>query len=497
MDDTSSAADSGLTEPEPSPARVGPRAVRNSALILTVRVASRLVALVTVVTMGNAIGDSRFGRLQTAVTYGLLISVIADLGLSSLYVREGARHPDSINRFLNTVMSAKVLLLVACLPLLAGVLYVAGLTSLLLPTFAVLVLSGYSLLLRNTLYALQRLGFEIASIIPESLVLLVLVIAGAATHQGVAYFLWAYAISYAFTALYFAVVLIATGIIRPRWEMDLGLLRPWLMAGLPFAITYIFTTVYFKVDIPILQRFRSYQEVGWYSLAYKPFESLLFVPVTLRAVIFPIMSVYHRATPDRVAPLAGQLFKVLAALGWPLSVGTFLLAPQLNEVFHLFPQSAASLRILALAIGFMFVDNTFAATLNAIDRQKVFAYIALAGLLINVGLNLALIPPFGYLGASWAVVIAEMALVIIGWFVLRSQLAALAVWRLSWRIVVAGLTMGLFLYLIHPLGRLHLVVAIVAAAVIYIAALALVGAVNRDERRLLRSALARRQGTTR
>jgi len=491
LDESSPDARSGLTEPETSVARVGPRAVRNSALILVVRVASRLIALVSVVSMGNAIGDSGFGRLQTAVTYGLLISVLADLGLSSLYVREGARHPESINRFLNTVMSAKALLLAGCLPLLAGLLYIAGLHSLLLPTFAILVLSGYSLLLRNTLYALQRLGFEIASIVPESLVLLGLVIAGAASHQGVAYFLWAYALSYAATCGYFAVVLITAGIVRPRWEMDLKLLRPWLVAGLPFAITYIFTTVYFKVDIPILQRFRSYEEVGWYSLAYKPFESLLFVPVTLRAVIFPIMSVYHRTAPDRVAPLAGKLFKALAALGWPLSLGTFLLAPQLSDAFHLFPQSAAALRILALAIAFMFVDNTFAATLNAIDKQKVFAYIALAGLLINVGLNLILIPLMGYLGASWAVVITEVMLVTIGWVVLRSQLAALAVWHLCWRIGVAGLVMGAFLYLIHPLGRVHLLVAVVAAAVIYGATLLVMGAVDPDERRLLRSALRR------
>lgn len=492
LDESIPAADEGLTPPEAAAAGVGRRAVRNSALILVVRVLSRLVALVTVVTMGNVIGDSGFGRLQTAVTYGLIISVIADLGLSSLYVREGARHPELIDRYLNTVMSSKLLLLVASLPLLAATLFIAGLQSLLLPTFAVLVLSGYSLLLRNTLYALQRLGWEIASIIPESLVLLVLVIAGALLHQGTAYFLWAYAISYACVCVYFAVVLIASGIIRPRWEIDLGVLRPWVGAGLPFAITYIFTTVYFKVDVPILQRFRAYDEVGWYTLAYKPFESLLFVPVTLRAVIFPIMSVYHRTDPQRVALVAAKLFKALAALGWPLTVGTFLLASQINDLFHLFPQSADALRILALAIAFMFVDNTFAATLNAIDRQRVFACIALSGLVINVGLNLVLIPVWGYLGASWSVVVTEILLVAIGWTVLRRQLAALPVWRLSWRILTAGLAMGAFLYAVHPMGRLHVLLAIAGAGVVYAAALLLLRVADADERRLIAGALRSR-----
>ena len=36
----------------------------------------------------------------------------------------------------------------------------------------------------------------------------------------------------------------------------------------------------------------------------------------------------------------------------------------------------------------MFADNTFAATLNAIDKQNVFAFVAMVGLVINVGVNL-------------------------------------------------------------------------------------------------------------
>ena len=59
----------------------------------------------------------------------------------------------------------------------------------------------------------------------------------------------------------------------------------------------------------------------------------------------------------------------------------FLLAQQfIDALTSQYPQSAASLRILALAVVFMFVDNTFAAVLNAIDRQKLYAYVALIGL---------------------------------------------------------------------------------------------------------------------
>ena len=191
---------------------------------------------------------------------------------------------------------------------------------------------------------------------------------------------------------------------------------------MPLGITFIITTVYFKVDVPILQRFRPYSEVGYYTFAYKPFESLLFIPFALRSVVFPVLSVYHRRSPERVLPLAEKFFKALVILGWPITVGVFLLAPQFNSLLHLYAGSEPALQILALAIVFMFADNTFAATLNAIDKQNVFAFVAMVGLVINVGVNLVVIPSYGYLGASWAVVVTEAALVVVGWFVLRAQL---------------------------------------------------------------------------
>jgi len=465
------------------------RALRNTVLILVARVISRIIALIAVIAIGNSLGDTRFGEMQTAVTYVGLVGVVTDLGFSALYVREGARDTHALARYWNNIASLKLVLFVVGLPLLLAALYVAGLRSLLLPSFAVLVLSGYQLLLRNTLYAMQKLGFEIIEIVPEAVVVLVLALVGAHLGADAGYYLWAYAASYALACVYFAIVLLRKGVLRPRWKLDTSLLRPWLRAAIPLGITFVITTVYFKIDVPILQRFRPYDEVGWYTFAYKPFESLLFIPFTLRGVVFPLLSLYHRRAPDRVLVLSEKFFKALVLLGWPVTVGVFLLAPQFNDLLRLYPESAASLQILALGIVFMFADNTFAATLNAIDKQMLFAMVAVVGLVINVGVNLVVIPRYGYLGASWAVVVTEAALVVVGWFVLRAQLGAIRVVRSTWKTIVAGLLMGGFIVLAHPQGRLMLVVVVVASAVIYGLVLLLLRVADAEEVALLRSAL--------
>ena len=474
-------------------AGLGTRAAGNTLLVLAARVVSRLVTLVAVIEIGRHLGDAGFGRFQTLVTYTALVATLVDLGFNTLYVREGARHLDQLGRYLDSMLSVKVLLSLAALLALFGVLHVPGLSDLLWPGFAMMVLSTYSNLLRNTFYATGQLVWEALDIVLESVVLLGLVVVGALTHQGVAFYAWAYAASYGASCVWFLVLTIALGIARPRWDFDTALLRSWLRAGLPLGVTFVLTNVYFKLDVPMLQRFRPYSEVGWYTLAYKPFESLLFIPITVRSVVFPVLSVYFRDSRAQMELALDKLYKALLIVGWPCTVGLLVLAGPVNHALALYPESEAALRILACAIVFMFVDNTFIAALNAMDRQGTYALIALAGLVFNFLLNLVVIPRWGYLGSSSSTVITEILLASLGFLVLwRRGGHRLPLLSLSARTILAGTLMGLALL---PFSATHsrtlACVAVVVGMAVYAALLRVLRVLDADERTIGRTVLGR------
>jgi O-antigen/teichoic acid export membrane protein len=262
----------------------------------------------------------------------------------------------------------------------------------------------------------------------------------------------------------------------------------WLVQGLPFAATFAITTIYFKIDVPILDALRGDYETGLYGAAYKPFEALLFVPVSMLSVVFPVLAVYHRRAEGQLVWAVGRFYKALLLLGWPLTVGTFILVGAFQPLYQ-YPQSAYALRILALGIVFMFVCNTFIGALNAIDRQLTFTWAALASMVVNIALNLALIPPFGYLGASAATVLTEVALFAFGWYLTARHLTRVPVLALSWRCLLAGLVMGAALF---PLQGVHgpmTILVILAGALVYGLALLLLGALDPDEVRMLRRAV--------
>jgi len=475
--------------PPPSSLGLGSRALRNSVIVLTSKVVGRLIALVTVLYMIHALAASQYGAFTVLVNLTSIVSVVLDLGFNVLFVREGARHHNEIQRYLRNVASLRLVMSVVSFVLLAIVLAVGHLEDLLLPGFLLMVFASYSTLLRNGLYAVQQLGFEAIGVILESLVLLILVVYGAQNHLAVVYYVWAYAVQYAFSCVYFTTVLAAKRIALIGWRFELPFLREWFWKGLPFALTFVLTILYFRIDQPLIAAFRGLTESGWYGAAYKPIESLLFVPITFLSIVFPVLAVYHRERRDDMLYALGRFYKALLLIGWPTSVGIFVLAYPIDHVLRLYDESAIALKILAVALGFAFVNNAFIGALNASDRQSSFTWAAAWSLVANVVLNLTLIPLFGYVGSSVATVLTEMVLGIAGWILTARHIGRVPVLALSWRVLLAGAIMGVAVYPLSNVSGFELAIPVAAGVIVYVAAVLILRALTSDEIAWARRAL--------
>jgi O-antigen/teichoic acid export membrane protein len=473
-------------------AELGGRAVSNTLFILGARVVSRVVSLVVVVVLANALGDTQYGRYTTLIAYLALVSVVADLGFNPLYTREAARNRQELGDYLGTLLVVKLVLAVAASVILAVALtFGAGLSALIVPGAALMIATAYANLLRNTFYAVGRAEFDAVAIVAEIAIQAGLIIFGARRHAGVSYFVWAYTASLLFTVVYSLVVIRVFHLGRVRLGFDLNLVRRWFPLALPFAFTFFLTNLYFRADVPILQHFRSFAEVGWYTFAYKPFEALQFVPLAIQVVVYPLLGVYYVSDPQRLRLAYQRFFKVLVLLGWPLTVGTFVLVHPIGRLFRLFPQSEASLRILALAIVFLFANSAFYAMLNATNRQHLNAWATGLAAAINIVLNLILIPFYGYLAASTTTVVTEASLCVFGWWFIQRNRPELRlpVAGLSWRILLAGAVMGVVLF---PLSRFSIAVSLPVGAIVYLVAIHLIRAIDPEEWRLVRNGLLSR-----
>jgi O-antigen/teichoic acid export membrane protein len=190
-----------------------------------------------------------------------------------------------------------------------------------------------------------------------------------------------------------------------------------LWSSLPLGLTLLFTLVYGHIDSVILTLTRNTTEVGVYGLAYKAFELLLVVPTFFMNAVYPLLV---KADTARFHALLKKSFIFLLVTSFFLSIITWICAPFLAYIQEGFAASVPALRVLSLSLPFFFLSSFVMWALIALKKQFLLAVIYGLAMILNISLNLWLIPMFGYMAAAWTTVIGEgLVLLLSGFFVLR------------------------------------------------------------------------------
>jgi O-antigen/teichoic acid export membrane protein len=154
-------------------------------------------------------------------------------------------------------------------------------------------------------------------------------------------------------------------------------------------------------------------------------------------------------------------------LAVPLIIGAQIIARPLMILVagQNFQAAGGVLKILILAIGFIFVGCLLAHAVIALDKQKkvIVAYAftavtALAGYLI-------FIPLYSYYGAAWVTVYSELAIAVFSLFVVIKYSHFKLKFNVLFKSILASLAMALLTFLL--LGKLNLIILVCLAALIY------------------------------
>jgi len=192
-------------------------------------------------------------------------------------------------------------------------------------------------------------------------------------------------------------------------------------AALPLGLASLLSMLYFKGDVVLLHRLSTDAELGAYSAAYKLFEGSMILPAIVLSAAFPPLA---RAHGDRERQRRWERPVVTALLGLGLLVGAVLYfgrAPLIALFFGpAFGRASASLRLLALGVPLLYFNYGLTHFLIARDLGRRNLLFGALMLIVNVGINLAVIPRYGGPGAAAATTLTELFLTIccllaLGW----------------------------------------------------------------------------------
>lgn len=504
------------------------RVARNTAWFTVGSIGQKLLSLLYFTVIAMAVGVSGTGRYFFALTFTALFVMGADWGMSPVIIREVAKDRSRGLTLFRAALRCKVIAIVltviAVIAAAAAAGYPLDTQRAVAVAAAALAIDSVHLICYAVLRGLQRVSYEAIGIVVNQLTVTVLgigvlvVLAGLQSGTDT----WLVATRPIDTAWLLAPFVIASLVnltialyglaregvfreLRPAVQSDRlntaglcatarGSWRWLLVAATPFALTGILARVYTYSDTFLLSHLSTESEVGYYSVPFKIAFAFQFIPLALIGALYPAMS--EVAVRDR-ARLGGTFTEGVRALllvAMPIAFGIGVLADRIVATVYgpSFLPSVMPLAVLAVAIPLTFVNFPAGYLLNAVDRQATSTALIAIATVANIALNIALIPPWGAVGAAISALAATALLttmnLVMVYRTVSYDLHALV--HPFLRILTACLAMSAVVLLTSPLP---LIVPVILGAITYGAIAFAIGAVRRSDLAVITGILRRRR----
>lgn len=455
----------------------------NAIISAGARVIGTALALIIVALVTRYLGQAGFGHYVTILAILYIFSVVADLGLYSITVREISREGADEQKIASNAFTLR---------LVSGLLvFGAGAVFALFLPYPFIVRVGI---------AVGALGFwflnncqVLMGVFQKYLRMdrpaLAELVSRAAQLSLVAFFIWrdsgflsiVFALVVGGLVNFFLVYHFSQKFIKVRLRFDFDYWRKLLKSSLPLGIAAVLVMIYFKLDTVMLSLMKGPVAVGIYGLAYKILESLIFFPSLIVGLVMPLLSRFAFVGWSRFNRVAQKTLEILLIFIFPLIIGTVFFSPVIIKFIggEHFTASAGVLNLLIIATGVIFLGALFSNMIIALKKQKALAWIYGVGAVVNVGTNFIFIPRYSYWGAAGTTVLTEILVTVLMIVVIYKVLGSFFFsFGLLSKIALATLAMGGFLWLNsswHPL------ILGLAGVIVYFGVLYLVKGISKDD----------------
>ena len=464
------------------------RLAKNTLALFAAQFFITILSLLLSIFIARNLGDVVFGKYSFALAFVVIFAVFSDLGYNTLLIRDVARRKDQASKYLNNIISIRALL---SLLIFALIFIVINLMDYPADTKNVIYIFGFYVLLMSlstvfkvTFRAFEKMEYEaginiLSEIVKVSLGLLVLFLG---------YGLLALALVFLYTGIFdflLSLLICEKKFVKSKTELNLGFWKNTMKVALPLSLLSIFGLIYIRIDTVMLSVMKGDAVVGWYNAAYNLVLSFKAIPHLLMNALFPLMSYYYVSSKSSLKISYERSFKYLFILGLPIALGITLLADKFIILLYgqQFSNSIIALQILAWDVLLIFLCTCLSFLFVSTDKQNQMAILIGFVALINIILNLFLIPFFSYIGAAIATIVAEGFLLVAYLYLNSRSIFKIPFHKIIVKPIFACGVMGFFIF---QFKEINLILLIIISITIYFGLLYLLKGISNDDISLFR-----------
>jgi O-antigen/teichoic acid export membrane protein len=458
---------------------------RDSLYSLVFHIAPRLANVALFILISRVSGPNEAGIFALAVSYLLIFTTIM-VGLDEMVIRQVAQEPERAAAYLTDSLKLRLslsVLLFALLLLLVTVIFDYDET-----TRMGIVILGLSLIPDSLTYASQSVLLGLRHFAAPMLVLvavsvlkivsgIVIIFSGGTIVQLAV--LWFAASLAGMLIMLFVAVRDVGGLRWAYWRSWGPLARQQKIVAVFLFIT-VLATLEAQSDIVILSGFHGETEVGLYYAATTITASLILLSQAYRFAAYPLMSRYVVSSPGELGLLYKRSIRIMALISLPMVGGLIILASRVVPLVfgEAFRPTIQVLIILVPIVAIMYLNEPNIRLLLASGRQNRILLFLIVSAVLNIILNLALVPGLGATGSAIARLISGTIFLVLIFYYIKRSLAYSIPLNPLWRPAVATVIMMIGVWLARDWP---IVLAVTLGVGLYAVALLLVGAVTTQE----------------
>ena len=167
------------------------------------------------------------------------------------------------------------------------------------------------------------------------------------------------------------------------------ILKRIFASSIPMGLGMFFVVIYDRVDVLLIQRIIGSESVGIYAIAY----SLYKIPHIFSAIfltpLYSDLSAEFESKQKIDYEKIKRIGLILVLISIISMILFFFLGDILIEIIYgeIYRHSADMLKLLVIAMPFLFLNNLTGVTLNSIKREKTAFYSVMIASLLNVLVN--------------------------------------------------------------------------------------------------------------
>jgi O-antigen/teichoic acid export membrane protein len=376
----------------------------------------------------NQVGAHEYGMYFSIFSFSFLFNILLDLGITNFNTRNIAQNEQLLSKHFSGILSLKFVLVGFYFLFSFIIGFIIGYDQLQLKMLLILLINqsivSMILYFRSNLAGLHLFKQDSFISVLDRLLLIVfmsVLLWGGITDQAlkIEWFILVQTGSYAITAIVaYAIVRKRSSLKRLKLKGTFSLMI--LKKSVPFALLVLMMTFYYRIDSVMLERMlpNGSEQTGIYAMGYRFFEASNNISYLFAVLLLPIFSrmIKNNEKVDQLVVLA---FRILISSAIFLALLSLFYGKEilsLRYVLHI-EEATAPFQLLMFCFIAIASNYIFGTLLTANGSLTALNIIAFSGMVMNIVLNLILIPKYQVFGSALASLITQVFTSLVQFFI--------------------------------------------------------------------------------